>query len=271
MEILEIGAIVLEAASLRSVHGGLQSLSFLGAVNVATDALLTLPSQVRAVTFQKMVTLGEEVALLVSGQDNFRLSFVGGVTLSRGSSLTIIGTVSLSENILFCGLLPDAGTLVLEGQVSMMLEDGTAMIINGALPGTVTATALDGQVIGTLTRVDRDIRGSGVWSYYMYSQSVWHSADSETATNANDRMFSLFLSPVPISFPSVDTSGPGWSIGGDYADSVLTYANACAAAGLRPMGTWDSGNAGSHSGYCTQFNCMPAMDENSIVSIHEAT
>ena len=54
---LEIGATVLEAASLLSVHGGLQSLSFLGAVNVASDALLTLPSQVRAVTFQKMVTL----------------------------------------------------------------------------------------------------------------------------------------------------------------------------------------------------------------------
>ena len=100
MEILEIGAIVLEAASLRSVHGGLQSLSFLGAVNVASDALLTLPSQVRAVTFQKMVTLGEEVALLVSGQDNFRLSFVGGVTLSRGSSLTIIGTRKYNAGVL---------------------------------------------------------------------------------------------------------------------------------------------------------------------------
>ena len=168
----------------------------------------------------------------------------------RGTS-TILGdrVISIAASPFF-----NAGTVSVQGSVTVTMVDGRVPVVTGSLPGTMSFS-LDGQVIGTLSRS----QGGVTTISGDVTSLVWPEWDSGTITNAHAKTFTLFLLPMqaPNYFynqASIDSQG---STIYDFS-GTQKYADLCIAAGLRTVSYPKpySGQALVPGSLCTQFDCM---------------
>eukprot|EP01043_Picozoa_sp_COSAG02_P059555 COSAG02_NODE_7614_length_2933_cov_18.892025_3_plen_529_part_01 len=127
---LELGAMdVVSGQDVRVFSTASEvTVTHTGALSVATGAMLTITG-----------TLG----MSFEYKDSFEVA--------TGGSLTVNGAVVLDSSWLLSAALRADGAVVLGGGLTMSLPDGTAVSLDGELPGQITAQR-DGATVGTVSR-----------------------------------------------------------------------------------------------------------------------
>ena len=120
------------------------------------------------------VSSGQDVRVFSSAMGS-TLAFTGGTSIAEAGSLTISGTVSLSDSaIVTVGLA--GGRLSVQGSVTVGFPDGTDPVVSGELPGTLTAQ-LGQRTVGVTTRsrLDGAVSSTG---WYLSPQDCFDGLSS---------------------------------------------------------------------------------------------
>jgi hypothetical protein len=123
----------------------------LGAMNVVSgqDVRVFSTASEVTVTHTGALSVATGAMLTISGTIS-SLEYTESFEVATGGSLTVLGTVVLDSYWLVWALRAD-GEVVLGGGLTMPLPDGTAVSLDGELPGQITAQR-DGATVGTVSR-----------------------------------------------------------------------------------------------------------------------
>lgn len=211
------GDVVIDAdASLQvffEVGGSEQpSLIFEGGVKVGADASLSIIS----------VAAREEDAASMAAA---RVGLQRYLTLGDGATLIVDGKVEIDTSaVLFACANPatNSGNCTLSNGVVFNMPDGRLVAMRGALPGSWTATGVDGVTVGTVSR-----NGSAA-ALPTFSPPGWQLPfiaainvySSGAQGNKHGKAFLLYLLPLPAKY--------FWGTG-----ARRIYEAACISAGLK--------------------------------------
>eukprot|EP01043_Picozoa_sp_COSAG02_P040250 COSAG02_NODE_3241_length_7111_cov_9.239019_3_plen_674_part_00 len=123
----------------------------LGAMNVVSgqDVRVFSTASEVTVTHTGALSVAAGAMLTISGTIS-SLEYTESFEVATGGSLTVLGTIVLDSSWLVSALRAD-GAVVLGGGLTMPLPDGTAVSLDGELPGQITAQR-DGATVGTVSR-----------------------------------------------------------------------------------------------------------------------
>lgn len=135
-----------------AINGTLDNLQFSGNVRLSTGASMTIAGTFDNLQFSRGVYIHTGARLAINGMIS-SLDF-NQVMVEQSATLALSGSIALTDTaVLGYGKEPSSllGARVFEDGVTFLLEDGTALSLNGELPGTVTAERGD-VTFGSLTR-----------------------------------------------------------------------------------------------------------------------
>jgi hypothetical protein len=175
------------------------------------------------------------------------------LSIGPNASLNIQGPATLlNDYVLRFGssMQANRGSISLQN-VAVTLANDTMPVINGQLPGTMTAE-IDHITIATLTcdPVTGLVNGTGPFTSFTI-EAGWSSGG---VTNANGRTFTLYLLPVTtFHFDGYGNNDDHGLYGLFGPDPSPFYSSLCHAAGLQPVGPGEWGG-----GKCQSRDpCMP--------------
>ena len=168
------------------------------------------------------------------------LAIYGPVTLSNANVIAIAADIAAASG---------NASVTLGGGVRCYLPNKLVPVLSGSIPGTLNAM-VDGQTVGNLSTSGATV-SSVPLGWYDADPEMWDSGD---IVNSNGNTFSLYL--LPLQPPNAFVSATQTCADGVVStDGARTYADLCAAAGLRPIVDPVS-TAATH---CSALNCMPIL------------